>query len=179
MPSQLLWRWKLLKKKKTFSHWVVINKAGGQIWSIWTFTTFYNSLTFGANCKKGVVNDPRGQPKVMAGRDNCFRTCCPFVRASPLFKSRKTKQQKTIIATGVTMGLAEWIIDDTCFLDGCSDSNIVITTALTGLPSGSIIQNIYEMRSYVAKSFRYNSVWVCVCLTRYNWVQLGVIVIRS
>ena len=38
-----------------------------------------------------------------------------YVRKSPLFKSRKTKQQKTM-ATGVTMGLAEWIIDDTCLL---------------------------------------------------------------
>ena len=36
------------------------------------------------------------------------------VRPSALFKSRKTKQQKTMFATGVTMGLAEWIIDDTC-----------------------------------------------------------------
>ena len=35
------------------------------------------------------------------------------VRMSPLFKSRKTKQQKTMFATGVTMGLAKWIIDDT------------------------------------------------------------------
>ena len=38
------------------------------------------------------------------------------VRPSPLFKSRKTKQQKTTFATGVTMGLAEWIIDDNCLV---------------------------------------------------------------
>ena len=50
------------------------------------------------------------------GRDHCFRTCCPSVRPSPLFKSRKTNQQKTMFATGVTMGLAEWIIDDTCLI---------------------------------------------------------------
>ena len=37
-----------------------------------------------------------------------------IVRQSPIFKSRKTKQQKTMFVTGVTMGLAEWIIDDTC-----------------------------------------------------------------
>ena len=48
-----------------------------------------------------------------AGSDNCFR---PSVRPSPLFKCRKTKQQKTMFATGVTMGLAEWIIDDTCLV---------------------------------------------------------------
>ena len=45
--------------------------------------------------------DPLGQPKLTAGRDYCFRTCCPYVRTSPLFKSSKTKQQKTIFATGV------------------------------------------------------------------------------
>ena len=60
--------------------------------------------------------DPLGQPKITAGRNNCFRTCCPSVRLSPVFKSRKTKQQKTMFATGVTMGLAEWIIDDTCLV---------------------------------------------------------------
>ena len=37
----------------------------------------------------------------------------PSIRPSPLFKFRKTKQQKTMFAIGVTMGLAEWIIDDT------------------------------------------------------------------
>ena len=26
------------------------------------------------------VIDPLGQPKVTAGRDNCFRTCCPSIR---------------------------------------------------------------------------------------------------
>ena len=60
--------------------------------------------------------DPLGRPTVMASKDHCFRTCCPYVRPSPLFKSRKTKQQKTMFATGVTMGLAEWIIDDTCLV---------------------------------------------------------------
>ena len=35
---------------------------------------------------------------------------------SPLFKARKTKQQKTMVATGETVGLAEWIIDDTCLV---------------------------------------------------------------
>ena len=44
-----------------------------------------------------------------------FARTCPSVCPSPLFKSSK-KQQKTMFATGVTMGLAEWIIDDTCFV---------------------------------------------------------------
>ena len=64
----------------------------------------------------GQIIDPLGQPKVKTGRDNCFRTCCPSVRPSPPIKSRKTKQQKTVFATGVTMGLAEYIIDDTCLV---------------------------------------------------------------
>ena len=46
-------------------------------------------------------------------RDHCFRTCCPSV---PTFQSRKTKQQKTMFATGVTVGLAKWIIDNTCLV---------------------------------------------------------------
>ena len=47
--------------------------------------------------------DPLGQPKVRAGRDNCFRIRLS-VRPSPLFKSRKTKQQKTMFATGCGYG---------------------------------------------------------------------------
>ena len=59
--------------------------------------------------------DPRGQPTVTAGSDHCFHTCCPSVR--PHFsQSSKTKQQKTMFATGVTVGLDEWIIDDTCLV---------------------------------------------------------------
>ena len=49
-------------------------------------------------------------------KDNCFRTCCPSVRPSPIFKSRKTKQQKTMFVTGRTMSLAMWIIDNTCLV---------------------------------------------------------------
>ena len=57
-------------------------------------------------------------PKFMASRDHCIRSCCPFVGTYvPLFKSRKTKQQKTMFATGVTMDPAEWIIDDTCLVN--------------------------------------------------------------
>ena len=40
------------------------------------------------------IFDPLGQPKVTAGRDNSFRTGCPYVRPSPLFQYRKTKQKK-------------------------------------------------------------------------------------
>ena len=58
----------------------------------------------------------RATHAVTASRDNCFRTCCPSVRPSPLFKFSKTKQQKTMFATGEAVGLAEWIIDDTCLV---------------------------------------------------------------
>ena len=79
-----------------------------------------NSIRLGKKWEFIVVFkiDPLGQPKVTAGRDHCFLICCPYVRTSvdpsPLFRSRKTKQQKTMFATDVTLGLAEWIIDDTC-----------------------------------------------------------------
>ena len=32
--------------------------------------------------------DPLGQPKVTAGRDHCFRTCCPYV---PTFQIQQNK----------------------------------------------------------------------------------------
>ena len=74
------------------------------------FARALNSLTREAR-EKNI--DPLSQPTVTASRDHCFRTS---VRPSPLFKSSKTKQQKTMSATGVTMGLAEWLIDDTCLV---------------------------------------------------------------
>ena len=57
--------------------------------------------------------DPLGHPTATAGRDHSFRTYCPSVRPSPFSKSSKTKQQITMFATGVAVGLAELIIDDT------------------------------------------------------------------
>ena len=56
--------------------------------------------------------DPLGQPTVTAG--NVIIVFANVVRPSPLLKSSKTKQQKTMVATGETVGLAVWIIDDTC-----------------------------------------------------------------
>ena len=62
--------------------------------------------------------DPRGRPTVTAGSDHYFRTCClyvlPSVRPSPLLIISQIKFQTWIvIATGGTVGLAEWIISDT------------------------------------------------------------------
>ena len=42
--------------------------------------------------------DPLGRQTVTAGRDHYFHTCCPYVRASPLFKPSKTKQQWSLLA---------------------------------------------------------------------------------
>ena len=65
--------------------------------------------------------DPRGRPTVTAGSDLYFRTCCLSVRPSPLFKISQKSKTKTlsseiVIATGGTVGLAEWIIDGTHIL---------------------------------------------------------------
>ena len=60
---------------------------------------------------------------VPAGSDHYFHTECPFVRpfvrssVRPHFlKSSKQNKQKTMFATGETVGLAEWIIDETCLV---------------------------------------------------------------
>ena len=64
--------------------------------------------------------DPRGRPTVTAVSDHYFRTCCLYVRPSVRTFQNLAKQNKfqarTVIATGGTVGLAEWIIDDTHFL---------------------------------------------------------------
>ena len=66
--------------------------------------------------------DPLGQPTVMAGRDHCFCTCRPFVRPSVRshFSKQNKFQAKTMVSTGETVGLAEWIIDDSCFYYFCA-----------------------------------------------------------
>ena len=46
--------------------------------------------------------------------DHCFCTCRPSVR--PHFSKQNKFQAKTMFATGETVGLAEWIIDDKCQL---------------------------------------------------------------
>ena len=57
--------------------------------------------------------DPLGRPTVMAGRDHCFCTC-PSV---PTFQNlAKQNKDKTMFATGKTVGQGEWIIDDTCLV---------------------------------------------------------------
>ena len=58
--------------------------------------------------------DPRGRPTVTASIDHCFRTCAfESLSVRPHFSQNKTNfQVKTMFATGETVSLAEWIIDD-------------------------------------------------------------------
>ena len=75
---------------------------------------FYFYSTFREN---QTIFDPLGRPTDTADSDNCFRTCCPYVR--PHFsKSSKTKQIQatTIFTPNETVSLAGRIIDDTCFV---------------------------------------------------------------
>ena len=62
--------------------------------------------------------DPLSQHSVTAGRDHCFLNCHPSFRQSvPTFQNLvKQNKVKTMFATGETVGLAEWIIDDTWHL---------------------------------------------------------------
>ena len=61
------------------------------------------------------VIDPLGRPTVTAGRDHCFCTCRPYV---PTFQNlAKQNETKTTFTTSETVGLAEWIIDDTCLVE--------------------------------------------------------------
>ena len=64
--------------------------------------------------KNHQIIDPLGQPTATAVVIIVF---AHVVRPSPLFKSSKTKQQKTMVAAGETVCLAEWIIDDTCLVN--------------------------------------------------------------
>ena len=58
-----------------------------------------------------ITIDPLGWPTVTASRDNCFCTCRLPV---PTFQNlAKQDKAKTMFATGETVDLAEWIIDDT------------------------------------------------------------------
>ena len=58
--------------------------------------------------------DPLGRPTVTVGRDHCFCTCHPSVPT--IHNLAKQNTAKTMFATGQTVGLAEWIIDDTCLV---------------------------------------------------------------
>ena len=57
-----------------------------------------------------IIIDPLGRPTVTGCSDHCFRK-----HRINLAKQNKFKA-KTMFNTGETVGLAEWIIDDTCLV---------------------------------------------------------------
>ena len=62
------------------------------------------------------------------------------VRPSPLFKSRKTKQKQCSLPC-VTMGLAEWIIDDFCVVLIAFVSVFAWTTYIIGQGNETVFGN--------------------------------------
>ena len=78
------------------------------------FWKLFSIMAISNNLKKTSI-DPRGRPSVTAGSDHCFCTCRPSV--CPHFSNlAKQNKVKTMFATGRTVGLAKWIIDDTCLV---------------------------------------------------------------
>ena len=73
------------------------------------------NLTQGNN-----ISDPLGQPTIPAGSDQYFCICCPSVRSH-----FSNLEKKLMVATGETVGLAEWIIDDTCLVFSRSDKHLI------------------------------------------------------
>ena len=81
---------------------------------------FFNKCKYlPAICHQHVIKSgihffyPLGQPKVTAGRDNCFHTCCQSV---PTFQIQKNKTTENNVFYWRDYGLAVWIIDDTCLV---------------------------------------------------------------
>ena len=58
--------------------------------------------------------DPRGRPTVMAGSDHWLFSHMLSVR--PQFSKQNKYQLKVMFATGETVGLTEWITDDSCLV---------------------------------------------------------------
>ena len=109
----------LRRLKEIFSHFFEMRQSNSlidsQSWiiflvlkaSYWKMITWIHFSTF--------TFDPRGQPTVTAGSDHCFRTCCP----SDFSKSSKNKTKfkwNNIYYWREIVGLAKWIIDDTCLV---------------------------------------------------------------
>ena len=72
--------------------------------------------------RAGFISDPLGRPTVMAGGDHCFRTCCSFIS---LGQKQNKFQAKATLTTSETVGLAEWIIDDTCLVHDILQDTII------------------------------------------------------
>ena len=67
--------------------------------------------------KRFHFDDPLGRPTLPAGSDHYFRTCFRPSASVPTFqniaKQNKCRLKIMIAISGGTVGLAEWIIDDT------------------------------------------------------------------
>ena len=59
--------------------------------------------------------DPQGQPTVTADSDHFFPHMCPSVRPT-CYKTKQISSENNV-ATDETVGLAEWITDDTCLVN--------------------------------------------------------------
>ena len=102
--------------------------------------------------------DPLGRPS--HGSDHCFRTSS--VRPSPL--SQNKFQVKTMFATYETVGLAEWIIDDTCQVIPLNFQELSMSDR-TVLLRGQIWKTIWK-RSWSIRHWRFE---MCRHLWRWNW----------
>ena len=75
------------------------------------------SILHHSQFKRWCIIDPWGPPTVTAGSDHYFRRCRLSVRPSVSTFHNIAKQNnfqvKIVIATGGTVGMAEWIIDGT------------------------------------------------------------------
>ena len=62
------------------------------------------------------IIDPRGRPTVTVGSDHCIIVIIVRTSVRPHFSKQNRFQAKTMFTTGEIVGLAEWIIDDTCLV---------------------------------------------------------------
>ena len=60
--------------------------------------------------------DPLGRSTITVGGDHCLHTCYPSVPTFQNLAKQNKFQAKTMFTTGEIVGLAEWIIDDTCLV---------------------------------------------------------------
>ena len=96
-------------------------------------------LYFFENC----IFDPLGQPTVTIGIIVFAHVVRPFV---------PTIQNLTMFATGETLGLAEWIIDDTCLVKKLFFRFYVLSVII--LPILFYIPKFFEVRSAEVASNR-------------------------
>ena len=106
--------------QKVFKKLRTIIQVNGEVTQS-QFSNFFSPLTpplysiysFKSNMFLIHSAGPQSRPVVIIVFAHVVR---PSVCPSTLFKSSKTKQQKIMVATGETVGLAEWIINDTCLV---------------------------------------------------------------